>query len=149
MPDLDSVLGIVAGDFKRFHNNATHSLVVGLGVASVIGGVASLKSRSRSATWFLVALSCYESHVIMDFFTHGRGVMAFWPLTSGRFLSPVTAFYGLHWSDGVLSMRHLVTMITELAFTLLMVLIVRLRPFRRERGSDVLEYTRGSTGEGA
>jgi hypothetical protein len=85
----------------------------------------------------------------MDFLTYGRGVMALWPLRSDRFLSPVTAFYGLHWSDHVVSIRHSVTLVTELAFALLTVLIVRLGPWERGGGRAGGECVGASTPEGA
>ncbi len=122
LPDIDSVLGLLVGDFGRFHNNITHSLFVGLGVALVAGMVGSFGLRAGFREGFLITFFCYQLHVIMDFFTVGRGVMAFWPLSSERFSSPFKLFYGFHWSDGLLSVRHGVTLITELSFSLLLVL---------------------------
>ena len=116
LPDLDSIAGIVLGDFGGYHNNWTHSLLVGPGVALVVGSLAWLSRHSGFSSWFIIALLCYELHVVMDYFTIGRGVMAFWPLTSERFSSPVPVFYGLHWSDGWLSVRHLFTIATEVGF---------------------------------
>lgn len=134
LPDLDSVVGILIGDFGRFHNNLTHSLIVGLGISLFVGGLTSLKWRSRSWRWFLITLLCYDLHVIMDFFTVGRGVMALWPLTSERFLSPVAIFYGLHWSDGMYSVRHIWTLFTESAVALLLALTTRFLTPHRESG---------------
>ncbi|MGQ0604765.1 MAG: metal-dependent hydrolase, partial [Anaerolineales bacterium] len=39
LPDIDSVLGFLTGDFGRFHNNVTHSLIVGFAVALAIAAV--------------------------------------------------------------------------------------------------------------
>jgi inner membrane protein len=125
LPDLDSVVGILTSDFGRFHNNLTHSLIIGLGVALGVGCLALWKRQSQFGHWFLIALLCYELHIIMDFFTIGRGVMAFWPLSSDRFLSPAAIFYGLHWSEGIYSIRHLWTLFTELAFALPLALTSR------------------------
>jgi membrane-bound metal-dependent hydrolase YbcI (DUF457 family) len=124
LPDIDSALGFLTGNFGRFHNNATHSFIVGLGVALVFGLVMWWKERSGFGFWFWLALLGYEGHVLMDSATIGRGVMAFWPLTRERFMFPVIVFYGLHWSDGWLSSRHLWTAATESTFAAVVVFIV-------------------------
>ena len=38
-----------------------------------------------------------------------------WPLSEERFRSSFELFYGLHWSDGLISIYHLYTVFTELA----------------------------------
>jgi hypothetical protein len=68
----------------------------------------------------------------MDYFTFGRGVMAWWPFSSERFQSPVKLFHGLHWSDGVLSLQHVWTVATEAAFVALMVLMVTVLTKRKK-----------------
>lgn len=124
IPDLDSVFGILVGDLRQYHNNLTHSLILGFVVALSIGGVAWLKQRSGFVTWFLLSLLCYDMHVIMDYFTLGRGVMLFWPFSSSRYSSPVTLFYGVRWSDGWISLRHLWTLGTELVFIVVIMILV-------------------------
>ena len=133
LPDLDSVAGILMGDFGRYHNAWTHSLIVGLGVALVIGSLVWLIRHSGFTRWFILALLCYELHIIMDFFTVGRGVKAFWPFSLERFASPVPVFYGLHWSYGWLSMRHLLTLVSEVGFVALAGIIVYLYLNRKGR----------------
>ena len=125
LPDLDSVVGVLAGDFGRFHNNLTHSLLVGAAVALLFGAVMRAVRGGGFWFWFGVALAAYELHVLMDWTTYGRGVMALWPLTSARFQAPVFLFYGLHWSQGWLSVRHLWTLATELAFAAASLLALR------------------------
>lgn len=120
LPDLDSIPGIVLGDFGRYHNSATHSFIVGFLVSLIIAAIVWLKLRKNFWIWFFIPFFCYQAHVLMDMFTFGRGVMAFWPLTSMRFKSPVYLFYGLHWSDGLFSPRHILTIITELIFVLIL-----------------------------
>ena len=124
LPDLDSVGGILMGDLRHYHNHWTHSLVIGLGVALVIGGLVWSLRRSGFARWFMIALLCFELHIVMDYFTFGSGVMVFWPFSQERFRSPVPLFYGLHWSDGWLSIRHIITIVTELGFIALISIIV-------------------------
>ena len=125
LPDLDTVAGILMGDFGRFHNNATHSLVVGLALACAFGVLMHWRQGSGFGRWFGIALLCYELHVLMDWTTIGRGVMAWWPLTGSRFQAPVFLFYGLHWSQGWWSPRHLWTLATELAFAVGTLLALR------------------------
>jgi inner membrane protein len=126
LPDVDSVAGFLMGDFGRFHNDWTHSLIVGLGVSVVVGSLALFKKSAVKKEWFLLTLLCYGLHVVMDFFTIGRGVMALWPFSTERYASPIKVFYGLHWSDGWLSIRHLWTLITELCFVVVLNAIVYL-----------------------
>jgi inner membrane protein len=120
-PDADSLVGLAAGDLGDYHNTISHSLIVGLGVAIIVGLIAEFiglwagpSKQSRFGRWFVIALLCYESHVIMDFFAIGRGVMLFWPLSGERFSSPLKLFYGLRWSDGWLSVDHVWTVVSEL-----------------------------------
>ncbi len=66
--------------------------------------------------WGAMILLCFELHVLMDLFTIGRGVKVLWPLSDARYSPPIKLFYGLHWSDGWLSVRHLWTLLSEAAF---------------------------------
>jgi inner membrane protein len=120
-------------DLGRYHNIWTHSLIVGLGVALAIGSLVWLVRHSGFSRWFILTLLCYELHIIMDYFTVGRGVSAFWPLSFERFVSPVPVFYGLHWSDGWSSMRHLLTLVTEVGFVALLGVVVYLHRNRKGR----------------
>jgi len=146
LPDVDSVFGILAGDFGRFHNNATHSLIVGLLVALSMGGVAGLISTYSFRMIFLVTLFGYAAHILLDFFTIGRGVMALWPLSQERFVSPLPVFYGLHWSDGLFSTRHVWTFLTESATAALFILVIHYLTSRNWRGSNLRGETRIVTG---
>ncbi len=143
LPDVDSVMGILRGDLGRYHNGWTHSLIAGLGVSVVVGSLALLRGRRIARVWFIIALLCYGSHVVMDYLTIGRGVMALWPISTERFASPVRLFYGLHWSDGWLSVRHLWTLVTELGFMVALSAIVvvwkRLRSSAYARVTEVTE----------
>jgi membrane-bound metal-dependent hydrolase YbcI (DUF457 family) len=119
LPDIDSVAGLLSGDFGRFHNNLTHSLLVGWGIALTVGVLMNWRRGSGFWYWMILTALCYNLHVIMDWTTTGRGVMALWPIMAQRFLAPVTLFYGLHWSEGLVSERHLITLATELGFVAL------------------------------
>jgi len=103
----------VFGDFGGFHNNITHSLLAALPAGACVYLVLKLSHPSSAVPWASAMAACYGMHVVMDFFTDGRGIMALWPITSERFISPVLVFYGLHWSEGWLSMSHLITVASE------------------------------------
>lgn len=74
------------------------------------------RKRRGFLFWFAIALICYAMHVIMDSATQSRGVMVAWPVSDQRYLLPFAIFYGLRWTDGVFSLRHLWTVFTELLF---------------------------------
>jgi inner membrane protein len=124
LPDIDAAVGFTSGDFGRYHNNGTHSLVSGLLVALSGALFLAWKDRTQFLNWFWVIFFSYGSHVILDFFTQGRGVMLFWPFTSERFGSPVKLFLGVRWSEGWISIEHFWTLVTELIFVLIIGLVV-------------------------
>ena len=142
LPDFDSGLGILFGDFGRFHNSQSHSLLVGAGVALVTGLLLLAVGNRRPALWLALTLACYELHILLDYFTWGRGVMAWWPITKERFSSPALLFYGLHWSQGFVSSRHLITLVTEMPIALATIAAVRMMS---RRGVNLMARQR-STG---
>ena len=120
LPDVDTFLGLLNRDFGRYHNNGTHSFILGLGVAFLGASLIWMKRRQDFLLGFLVLWLSYASHVILDFFTiGGRGVMMLWPLSSQRFDSPIKFFYGVRWSEGIFSLEHLRTLASELVLVLL------------------------------
>ncbi|MFW9847317.1 MAG: metal-dependent hydrolase, partial [Candidatus Thorarchaeota archaeon] len=122
LPDMDAVLGLLMGDLARFHNNVTNSLIVGLLVAPVVGGIAWMRQRSGFTRWLFIALLSYELHVMMDYLSVGRGLMLLWPLSWERYESPVKLFYGFRWSQPLMSVHHVWTLATELGFSAIIVL---------------------------
>lgn len=131
LPDMDAAVGILLGDLGRFHNNFTSSPVFGTLVALCVGGVVRLFRKSTGAQALLLTFVCYQTHILMDFFTMGRGLMLLWPISSQRVTPPIHLFFGLRWSHGVVSSLHFVTLFTELAFAAALVLGLEL--FRRRR----------------
>lgn len=124
LPDLDSVAGILLGNFGKYHNNASHSLLVGAPVAFILAILARLIYKSGFWLWFALGYLGYALHVVMDYFTFGgRGVMLFWPLSSGRYEAPVKLFYGVRWSEGLLNAVHINTFVTEMFFVLFTVMV--------------------------
>jgi membrane-bound metal-dependent hydrolase YbcI (DUF457 family) len=119
LPDLDFLPGLLLNEFDRFHNTFSNSLLLAFPVALLIAAIFSFKQKSRFLFWFGFVFLCYELHVVMDYFTVGRGVLLFWPISSERYQPAFKLFYGLHRSDGWFSIRHLWTLLSELAFVAL------------------------------
>jgi len=124
LPDLDAIPGILLGDFKQFHNNISHSFFWGFIVSILIGSFMWVKQK-RFKEWFFITLACYELHVIMDYFTiGGRGVLVLWPFSTNRYEAPIKLFYGVRWSDGLVSLNHLWTIFTEIGLVVVLYLIL-------------------------
>jgi inner membrane protein len=124
LPDADALPGIAFGDLSRYHNNLTHSVAAGLATAALAGCAARAAKSPRAGMWFWIALLAYLLHVLMDFFTVGRGVMLAWPLSAERFLAPSPVFLGLRWSHSPLDPVHLRTLANEMCFVLALALAV-------------------------
>ena len=87
LPDLDAVPGYLLGDLFTWHNNFSHSLAAGIAAALLIGLAAALLKSPSPARWALAALLCWWTHLAMDFFTVGRGVMLLWPFSASVFVA--------------------------------------------------------------
>jgi len=127
LPDFDSFAGILFGDFARYHNNITHSLLAGLLVVVIMALLARIIAKAGFWIWFAIGFLGYSLHVLMDYFTFGgRGVVLFWPLSAERYEAPVQLCYGVRWSENLLNPVHINTFFTELVFLLLvgMVLLI-------------------------
>lgn len=136
-PDVDVVAGIVAGDIQAFHNAAMSSLAAALIFSMLAAAACRVMERGKTFFAFAVAFLCYGLHLLMDFFTSGRGVMLLWPFITDRFVSPVKLFYGFHYSDGLLSARHMWTALSELLFVLLVFGAIPLMKTRSGTGTSL------------
>ena len=119
--DLDAAVGIAANDLGRYHNQGMGSPVGGAIVALVIASAIQLSSGRGFRKALRLSLLCFQTHVLMDLFTVGRGVKLLWPFSEERFSPAVPLFYGLRWSDGLVSQHHVWTVVTELVFVLIVV----------------------------
>ena len=143
LPDLDAVPGILVGDIGRFHNQATHSLLVGVAVALAAAIPLAHWRRAPFLRLWLLLLLPYEAHVLMDFCTPGRGVMLLWPVSAERFSSPVSLFEGFHWGNGLLSPSHLWTIASETLLVAPLVLLTELAARRRAAGERLFRAPAG------
>jgi len=91
LPDVDFIPGLLSGDPRAFHRGPSHSLtaafvVAGLGAALWMGS--SLPWLTRAGLIFFA----YSSHVVLDFFTPGRGVLLSWPISRRRYQATCPCF---------------------------------------------------------
>ena len=126
MPDLDALCGIATGNMYACHNNISHSFFTGFTAALIVVGMLKVFFKIKDyKKWMGMFLGCYYLHIIMDFFTFGRGCMLFWPFISHRYKFPYPIFYGLQWSEKLASVKHLYTFFNELVFILVLYFLKR------------------------
>lgn len=116
-PDLDALPGWIFNNMLYYHNGISHSLAMAILVAALAAPL--IRYCIRSLSWlhsFLIPLTCYSSHIFLDLFAAGRGVMVFWPIWDQRLQFPYPPFRGLKWSEGWLSTQHLLTALNELVW---------------------------------
>jgi len=104
-------------------------------VALCIGAIGWVSHQAGCTRWCITALLCYELHVIMDCFTAGRGVMLLWPLIAERYSAPIRLFYGLKWSEGLFSTKHIWTIVTEVGVVMLVAFVTHMLS-RKQHGSS-------------
>ena len=123
LPDFDFLPGVIMGDPAGWHGTISHSIAAVL-IAAIIAFCITrffLKRRDGGRISVLTGV-VYGMHILMDFFTDGRGIMLLWPLKE-RFVSPVSLFYGLKWNEPVWSSSHLWTMFNEGVFAACILLL--------------------------
>jgi membrane-bound metal-dependent hydrolase YbcI (DUF457 family) len=102
--------------------------VTGLFMAIAMGSIVWLKNRSGFIRGFSLVLITYQLHVLMDFFTRGRGAMLLWPFSEERYEPAIKLFYGLQRSKGWLTIDHVWMLFNELTFAGMVILILYLFP---------------------
>jgi hypothetical protein len=138
LPDMDVFPAIIFRDMEKYHNNFSHSLLVGVPVAFLFAVIFQRIYPSNFCLWFTICLISYDLHVIMDALTAERGVMMFWPLAQVRFASPIKIFYGLQWGLGWFSIWHLWTIFTESLFSLIVISTVNYFDKHRIHQTNIL-----------
>ena len=131
LPDLDVIAAMTIGSLEKFHNNLSHSLAICTAAAVILAPLLRLCANAPLGTGFLLSITCCYSHILIDFFTRGRGIMLFWPFTEMRYHAPVTLFIGVPWSSGLTSPLYLKMIINDLGFAAVVVGLVAItRRFR-------------------
>jgi membrane-bound metal-dependent hydrolase YbcI (DUF457 family) len=133
LPDLDIIPAIIFRDMRAYHNNISHSLIVGIPFALLVAGIFQRIYRSNFWLWFTICLISYDLHILMDTLTADRGSMLFWPVTETRFSAPLKIFYGLQWGLGWFSIWHLWTIFTESLFVVVITGAVKHFEKRRKK----------------
>ena len=97
-PDLDFIPGILVGDFNRYHQQYSHSLIF-VGGFAVLVFLLFFKQRDKRLQLGLVAGALYASHLLIDLITYDGaqpvGLPLLWPFSSQLFHSPYTLFGGI------------------------------------------------------
>lgn len=119
--DVDFIPHVVLDPPSIFrHGGATHSLLTGMVAATLFAvGSRALVSASWLRLWIVGCLAWWV-HILLDFFTPGGGVMVLWPITDERFVSPISLFWGAQHSQPFAFHQHVITLLTEIPFVLLM-----------------------------
>lgn len=120
-PDMDIPIEWArTGDAFALHGTYSHSLLL----APAFGVLFTLAMRLiapsvRTPRALAIGTALYALHVLMDLVTMGsRGVSLFWPLSDARIASPIAIFVGVEHSDWKRLDLHLLTLVTEGAFAL-------------------------------
>jgi inner membrane protein len=130
-PDLDFIPGLFVGQLSRFHHGPSHSI----GFAILFAALASFLFRRRVRV-FVIALSLYLSHVLLDYLIQDPsppyGVPLFWPLSYEYYMAPFAFFrrfdYASHSLDSLLSpmftLHNLLTVFLEIVLLLPLLIFV-------------------------
>lgn len=135
-PDMDIPIEWArTGDAFALHGSYSHSLLIAPVFGAVFAGAMRLVApgaRWWRALW--VGTGLYALHVLMDLVTAGsRGVSLLWPVVPGRIGTPVGIFVGVEHSDWKRVDKHLLTIVTEGAFALVVWAVTRVVVRRRAR----------------
>ena len=96
--DFDFLPGLLIGDINRYHQLASHSILVAL----LFGGLVTLaawRHTSNPVKWGVLSSIIYATHLVVDCFTNDirapHGIPLFWPFSQEHFIMPVTLFGGV------------------------------------------------------
>jgi len=133
LPDLDVLAAFVFGSFARFHNNFSHSLTICTVAPVLLALPLKALTKLNLSTSFALILTCCYSHIVIDLFTMGRGVMLFWPFSIQRFHAPVSLFVGVPWSSELTSPFYLVMAVNDLCFAAALIALVIIIKYTEKR----------------
>jgi inner membrane protein len=121
--DLDFIPQIITGE--SFHRGLTHSLIFTLGFSLILAFILRKRWQFSYKQLAWITFILYGSHLVLDFFTEGRGIPLLYPFTENFFVSSITLFPGVHHSRGLWHYSHLIWICFELVYSVLLVWGVR------------------------
>jgi len=98
LPDLDFIPGLLAGKPRTFHRGPSHSIMAALVASGLVAALATWSSMPWLTQVGLMFLA-YGSHVGLDYFTPGRGVLLTWPFSRRRYQAVRPWFLSMTVSD--------------------------------------------------
>lgn len=125
LADIDVVPGLVLGDPRMFHHQATHSLAAAAVFGLAVGALVTL-GRGNGRRWGAWSGVFYASHVMLDFLVDDPsapfGVPLLWPFWAAYLMSPVPLFRrfdyfapSVGFVGSVLSASNVTTVLWEVA----------------------------------
>lgn len=121
LPDLDFVPGLVLGNLRAFHRQASHSLLCAVLVGLAVALISWLMGRQRQletgplppkatwARWGFWAMTGYLGHLGLDTLVSDKlgpaGLQLLWPFSGAFLISPITILPGLRF-DQVISWEN-------------------------------------------
>ncbi len=130
-PDADLLMYFWAdGKLEEFHKFFSNGLLLAPLFAIPFAFLGRWLTGGRWLFHAVIGCTCYASHILLDFFTWGRGVQLFWPITQTRFSAPLHLFYGVRHSEDVPWWSFLITILNDLAFAFVIWLIAKWRANR-------------------
>lgn len=83
LADFDFMPGVLAGKPRAFHRGPSHSVVgvIAAGLGASLWTWSPMSWLARTALIFLA----YASHVVLDCYTPGRGILLDWPFSRRRY----------------------------------------------------------------
>lgn len=121
--DFDFLPQLITG--QNFHRGITHTLIFAVGFSLVLALLVSCLCKSSFKQLFLFTLIIYSSHLVLDLFTTGgSGLQILWPLTDTYFKSTISIFPQVHHSQGLFDISHLIFIMWELSYSILILSIL-------------------------
>lgn len=126
LPDLDIIASLLLGSVEKYHNNISHSIPLNMFAALTMTILGRLTVGLPVQTGLTLTGTCCLTHILIDFFTRGRGIMLFWPLTDTRFHPPFALLIGVPWSSHLTSPLYMRMLAEDLLFALIVISFVKI-----------------------